>query len=113
MIEVTPWMVLSFCIAGTFFWRAVGVSIANYINPNGTLFQWFSCVAYALLSGLITRVILLPSGALENTMLFDRMLPMLGGFIIFFALKRNVLASTITAFILFLMTAAFRHSELI
>ena len=113
MIEVTPWIILSFCIVGTFFWRAVGVSIASYINPNGALFQWFSCVAYALLSGLITRVILLPSGVLENTLLLDRILPMLGGFIIFFTLNRNVLASTIAAFILFLITAALRHLELI
>ena len=113
MIEASPLFLLLFCVLGTFLWRIIGVTIASHINPNGNLFQWFNCVAYALLSGLITRVILIPVGTLENTAQIDRVLPIILGFFVFFFFNRNIFAATITSFFIFLLIAVFRHTNIL
>lgn len=104
-----PWLVLGFCIAGTFVWRAFGVAVASRIDISGDVFQWFNCVAYAMLAGLITRVILIPSGTLATTPDIDRMAAMALGLIIYFYFNRNVFIGTGTAFVSFLCLTAARH----
>ena len=109
MIEQTPWFVLTLCIAATFIWRALGVGVAARIDPNGALFQWFSCVAYAMLAGLITRILVFPVGTLEQTETVDRIIAMTVGFVLFFLLRRNVFAGTIAAFLVFMGLAYLRE----
>ncbi len=113
MIEQTPWFVLILCIAATFVWRALGVGVAARIDPNGALFQWFSCVAYAMLAGLITRILVFPVGTLEQTETIDRIIAMIAGFILFFLLRRNIFAGTGTAFLVFLVLSYMRHTGMI
>ena len=109
MTMASPWVVLALCIAGTFVWRALGVAVASRIDISGDLFQWFNCVAYAMLAGLITRVILIPSGTLAETPDVDRVAAMTVGFVMFFAFKRNIFVGTGTAFLVFLCLTAARH----
>ncbi len=109
MTVTDPWVVLFLCIAGTFVWRALGVAVASRIDISGDLFQWFNCVAYAMLAGLITRVILIPSGTLAETPDFDRIAAMLVGLAIFFLWGRNIFVGTGTAFGVFLCLTAARH----
>lgn len=104
-----PWVVLMLCIAGTFVWRAFGVAVASRIDVSGALFQWFNCVAYAMLAGLITRVIMIPSGTLAETPDFDRICAMVIGLCVFFMTRRNIFAGTGTAFIVFLCLTTARH----
>ena len=113
MIVSDPWVVLILCILGTFAWRAMGVTVANHIDISGDLFQWFNCVAYAMLSGLITRVILMPSGTLAQTPDVDRIASISAGFIVFFMCKRNIFAGTGSAFVTFLGFAAARNYGLL
>ncbi len=61
------------CGLGTYLWRGLGVAISARIRPESELFAWIGCVAYAMLAGLISRVILMPSGALEHTALWQRL----------------------------------------
>ena len=110
MIEQTPWFVLILCISATFIWRALGVGVAARIDPNGALFQWFSCVAYAMLAGLITRILVFPVGTLEQTETVDRGMAMGVGFALFFLFRRNVFIGTITAFLVFMALAYLRHT---
>ena len=109
MTMTDPWVVLILCVAGTFVWRGLGVAVASRIDVSGDLFQWFNCVAYAMLAGLISRVILIPSGTLSETPDFDRIAAMLAGFVIFFLFKRNIFAGTGMAFLTFLCLTAARH----
>lgn len=109
MTFTDPWVVLILCIAGTFVWRALGVAVASRIDVSGDLFQWFNCVAYAMLAGLITRVILIPSGTLAETPDFDRISAMLIGLVVYFICKRNIFVGTGTAFVVFLCLTAARH----
>ena len=109
MTDLNPWYILLMCTAGTFFWRSAGVVLSNHINPESKLFQWFNCVSYALLSGLISRVIVMPSGELANTLLLERLFPVLAGFLVFFVFKKNVIAAALVTFGLFLFVMYLRH----
>lgn len=93
MAEVSPWWpvaVLAVGAAATYVWRALGVALSGRISPEGEVFDWIACIAYALLSGLIARMILLPSGPLAVLPLWDRFGAAAGGMAVFFLFRRNM-----------------------
>jgi len=98
-----PWVLLLLCVAATCVWRLAGVAISSRIDSNGSWLQWFNCVAYAMLAGLITRVILIPEGMLAQTPITHRLIAMAVGFLLFALLRRNVFAATASAFLVFLV----------
>ncbi|WP_374384622.1 AzlD domain-containing protein [Dongia sp.] len=57
----------------TYAWRAAGVALSGRIDPNSALMRWISCVAYALLAGLIARLIVAPQGAVGEVALWIRL----------------------------------------
>jgi branched-subunit amino acid transport protein len=57
----------------TYAWRGAGVALSGRIDPNSALMRWTSCVAYALLAGLIARLIVAPQGAVGETALWMRL----------------------------------------
>jgi len=85
------WGLLVLVSLSTYIWRAGGVLIAARIDPTGPLSQWFTCVAYGMLAGLISRIMLMPIGILEQTPLFDRLAALGIGFVLFFLFKRRIL----------------------
>jgi branched-subunit amino acid transport protein len=102
------WGVLGLVSLATYVWRFAGSAIAARIDPGGAMFQWFSCLAYGMLAGLISRIILLPVGILDETPLMDRLIALAAGFLIFAAFKRNMLPGLITAVGVFGVLAALR-----
>ena len=103
------WGLLILVSLSTYIWRASGVVIAARINPDGALSQWFNCVAYGMLAGLISRIMLMPIGILGETPLLDRLGALAAGFTVFFIFKRNMLPATIGATALFLGLTTLRH----
>lgn len=57
---------LTLAALGTYLWRFLGVAFSGRINTESAFFRWMSCVAYAMLAGLVVRIILLPVGLLEQ-----------------------------------------------
>ena len=78
-------------IAGTYIWRWAGVMFAARVNSDGPVFQWVTFVSYAMLGGLIARMVILPIGPLMATPLLFRFLAFVIGVGLFFALGRQVL----------------------
>lgn len=70
------WLPLALAVGAlvTYMWRGLGVALAGRIDPEGVAFEWVACVAYALLAGLIARIIVLPGGILAEAALADRLL---------------------------------------
>ncbi len=91
------WALLFLAIASTYLWRGLGTVIAARINPESRLLQWVSCVAYGLLAALISRILFLPVGVLENTELIDRLGATAFGFLLFFTFRRHIGAGTLGA----------------
>lgn len=102
------WGILLLVSAATYVWRGIGTAIAARINPGGDLSQWFSCVAYGMLAGLIARILVLPVGVLAETPLIDRLVALAAGFMMFFAFKRAMLPGMISAVSVFVVLAASR-----
>lgn len=93
MAGVSPWwplVVLTAGAAATYVWRALGVALSGRISPQGKVFDWVACIAYALLSGLIARMILLPSGPLAVLALADRVGAAVLALAVFFLSRRNM-----------------------
>lgn len=89
--DTEQWLVLLGAIAATYLWRALGVVLASRIDPNGAIFQWVGCVSYAMLAGLISRMTILPLGALAEAALWVRLLAMAFAFVVFFAVGKRML----------------------
>jgi branched-subunit amino acid transport protein len=77
------------CGAGTYVWRALGVAVAARVRPESELFAWVGCVAYAMIAGLVSRIFILPSGVLEQTLLWHRMAAIAVAFLVYFYLSRR------------------------
>ena len=93
MQDPSPWWPVAVLLAGagaTYVWRGLGVALSGRLSPEDKLFDWVACVAYALLAGLIARMILLPSGPLAVLPLSDRAGAAILALVMFFLLKRNL-----------------------
>ncbi len=108
MDEIGLWTLLILAIGATYLWRGLGVVISGRINPEGEAFKLVSCVAYALLAGLISRMIVLPAGALAETPAFDRVFSVIVGIGVFFLFKRNVLLGTFGGVAVFFVLSVMR-----
>jgi len=76
----------------TYAWRVMGVAIGARLGSDSALFHWLSCVAYALLAGLMARVVVFPAGILADSS---------------FALGRHWLAATVVSSLLFGILVAY------
>ena len=85
------------CAAGTYLWRALGVALAGQLDPQGELFNWMSCVALAMIAGLVARVLLQPVGVLAATSLVERLAATALALVVYFGLtRRNLLAGVLS-----------------
>lgn len=91
------YLIIGLAIMATYVWRLAGVFFAKKIDPNGQVFIWLGCVAYALLAGLMSRVLLVPVGVLADTGLFGRLLAMSAGFLVYYLCGRSFFAATVVA----------------
>ncbi|MGF1594866.1 MAG: AzlD domain-containing protein [Kiloniellaceae bacterium] len=85
-----PYLLMTVAALATYFWRALGVALSGRIDAGSRLFEWVACVAYAMLAGLIARMILLPNGPLADTAAADRIGAAAVALAIFFVTRRNV-----------------------
>jgi branched-subunit amino acid transport protein len=100
-----PWAVVLLSAVVTYAWRWLGVALSGRIDPNGAMIRWVGAVAYALLAGLIARMIVLPQGPLQETAMTDRIAAAAIALVIFLAARRNlVLGVAAGAGVLVLLT---------
>ena len=90
MADPAVWGVLAAGAAVTYAARALGVALSGRIDPGGAVFRWVGCVAYALLAGLVARMILLPVGPLQATEPWHRVVAALAALAAFHAARRSV-----------------------
>jgi branched-subunit amino acid transport protein len=84
------WLLMILCTLGTYAWRGLGVLLGGRLEPDSDLFRWVSCVAYAMIAGLVMRLIVMPTGPLAGSLFWHRMLACLLGLAIYRGLKGNV-----------------------
>ena len=76
MDNSSAWIIFLFAIFATYFWRFTGVFISHLIKPNHPAFELFTCLAYGIVAALVAKTLILPSGALAEIPLWQRIVPM-------------------------------------
>jgi len=91
MPDVDPWLILPAAIAVSFAWRALGVAVSGRIDPDSSLFEWVRCVAFALLAGLVSRMLFFPGSVLAESELLHRLIAIGVAFAVFYLARRSIL----------------------
>ena len=78
------------CAAATFLWRGLGVAVVRRIDADGAIFQWVNCVSYAMVAGLIFRMIMLPQSELASVPLSIRITALVMAFGAYFLIGRRL-----------------------
>lgn len=86
--------------AATYAWRGLGVLLSGRIRVESELFDWVACVAYAMIAGLIARVIVMPSGLLAETLLAERVAACALALAAFYLSRRNLFVGVITGMLI-------------
>ena len=89
------WFVVLACSAATFLWRGLGVLVTRRINADGAVFRWITCVSYAIVAGLIFRMIVLPESELAAVSLPVRITAVAIAFGAYFLFQRRLVAGVL------------------
>jgi len=95
MSNESLWLIVLGCFAATFFWRLLGVIVVKKIDPDGPIFEWVTCVSYAMVAGLIFRMIMMPESELASAPLFIRIAALGIAFGAYFVFRRMLLAGVL------------------
>lgn len=91
------WALLVVCGIATYLWRGPGVLISSGVAADSEAFLWISCVAYAIIAGLVSRMLLMPTGILAETTLTERAVGSGAALLAYFWLTRRNLFAGIFA----------------
>ena len=91
MTEWGPYVAIAIGALGTYMWRALGVALSGRMRDRSPVFDWVGCIAYALIAGLVARMIVFPVGPLQEVGLAARFGAALAAIVVFYAGRRNLL----------------------
>jgi branched-subunit amino acid transport protein len=90
------WLLLAACAAATYLWRGPGVLLSAGIDPRSRGFTWIACVAYAIIAGVVSRMLVMPAGELADITLGERAIGSAAALATYFWMtKRNLFAGTL------------------
>jgi len=95
-VELSPYLVL--ILVGFLpneIWRALGLVLARGLNEDSEIVVWSRAVATAILAAVIGKLILFPSGTLDDIPLAVRIAAAACGFVAFICIKRSVFAAVL------------------
>ena len=79
----------------TYLSRFLGVVSAEKIKETSRMFRWFNCLAYSTLAALIARMIIFPSGSLNEVDYFIRFIVVFLSIVIFYLSRKNLVYPTL------------------
>jgi branched-subunit amino acid transport protein len=89
------WLIVLACAAATFIWRALGVVVVKRIDADGAFFQWVTCVSYAMVAGLIFRMIIMPGSDLAVVSISIRIAAVVIAFAAYYIFKRRLVVGVV------------------
>jgi len=89
------WVIVLGCGAATFVWRFLGVIVVKRIDANGAIFQWITCVSYAMVAGLIFRMVIMPESELAGVSMVIRIAAVVIAFAAYFLFRRRLVAGVL------------------
>ncbi len=76
-------------------WRVLGVLLSHGLDERSEILVWIRAVATTLLAGVVTKLLLMPSGALAVVPLYGRIISLLIGLAGYFMMRRSVIAGIV------------------
>ena len=70
---LTPWAMMGLAVVATFGWRMLGLALAGKLAEHKILFDWVNTVAYAMVAGLMVRIIFFPTNLTAEAPMSDRL----------------------------------------
>jgi len=89
------WLIVFGCGLATFAWRGLGVLVVRRIDPGGAFFKWVTCVSYAMVAGLIFRMLAMPESELASVGLPIRLGAVAIAFAAYFGFGRRLVAGVL------------------
>ncbi len=80
-----------------YFWRFLGLVFADRLAIDSEILIWVRLVANALMAALVARIVFLPPGTLEATLLSNRLIALGIGILGYFFLGRKLFIAVICA----------------
>lgn len=87
------WLLVIAGAVATYLCRGLGVMLSGRIKVGSEIFSWVACVTYAMVAGLVMRIIVLPGGLLAESFLLDRLAACMLGLAAFYSFRRNLLVA--------------------
>ena len=84
----------------TYLSRFLGVVSSEKIDETSKIFKWFNCIAYSILAALIARIVVFPSGTLQEADLWLRLFVVIICIVVYLLSKKNLVYPTILSAIL-------------
>ena len=79
----------------TYLSRFLGVLSSEKIKETSKIFRWFNCLAYSTLAALIARIVIFPSGTLNEVDYLIRFIIIAFCIVIFYLTKKNLVYPTL------------------
>ena len=90
------WLIVIGCGAATFAWRGLDVVVVRRIDPKGSFFKWVTCVSYAMVAGLIFRMLMMPESGLAEIGLGQRLAALAIAFGAYYLAGRRLVAGVVS-----------------
>ena len=88
-------MVIIITSIATYLSRFLGVVSSEKIKETSKIFRWFNCLAYSTLAALIARMVIFPSGTLNEVDYLIRFIVVGLSIVIFYLTKKNLVYPTL------------------
>ena len=86
----SPYVAIALAAGATYASRAAGAFLSGKIGTESAVIDWITCVTYALLAGLVVRMIWMPVGALAATPDWMRFAAAGTGLLVFVIARKSV-----------------------
>ncbi|MBU3731272.1 MAG: AzlD domain-containing protein [Beijerinckiaceae bacterium] len=96
----------------TEIWRSLAVFLSRGLNEGSQLIVWIRAVATALLTGVVAKLMLAPTGELALVPYWGRGGAILIAFCAFFIFRRSVIGAVIAGEAMIIAAAYFARAQL-
>ena len=91
----------------TYLSRFLGVLSSEKIKETSKIFRWFNCLAYSTLAALIARIVIFPSGTLNEVDYLIRFIVIVISIVIFYLTKKNLVYPTLFSAIILTLFSSY------
>ena len=90
VLTSAPVITITLAAIASYASRGLGALLSGRISPDSAVVDWITAVTYALMAGMVVRMLALPIGALTATPDWMRLMSTAVGLAAFFITRRNV-----------------------